>query len=392
MTLNQVGDRTLTATYTGAPGFDRSSDTEPHRVDQAPPFNRPPDADYNWHCEGLTCDFVDRSQDPDGQVTGWSWDFGDGTLPVTQQNPTHTFPGPGTYTVTLTAIDNGGASDAASATVEVEAPPQNQPPVADFNWSCNDLECSFQDRSTDNDGSVVSWAWNFGDGGTSGDQNPSHTYASAGPYQVSLTVTDDDGASTTATATVNVTAPPNEAPDADFQVDCEDATCDFEDRSRDDDGSIVSWLWDFGDGTTFSGQTPPPHTYAGEGPFPVTLTVTDDDGASGSRTRDADPDQPDPDDAPTAVIGSISCTGMDCTFTDASTDPQGADTIRQWSWIFGDGENFSGQTPPVHSYAQAGTYTVELTVRDVEGLSSPQPDVGTVTVPAPGSGGEGEGG
>jgi PKD repeat protein len=127
MVLNRTGQRTLRATYSGSPGFNGSSDSESHRVDPAAPGNRPPDADYNWHCEGLSCDFVDRSRDSDGQVRGWSWNFGDGSPAVTQQNPTHTFAGPGNYTVTLTATDDDGASDASSATVDVEAPPPPPP-------------------------------------------------------------------------------------------------------------------------------------------------------------------------------------------------------------------------------------------------------------------------
>jgi PKD repeat protein len=127
LTLNTPGDRTLRATYSGGPGLSGSSDTEPHRVNPATPENRPPHSDYNWHCEGLTCDFTDRSTDPDGQVTAWSWNFGDGSAAVTQRNPTHRYAGPGTYTVTLTVTDNRGATHAASATVEVEAPPPPPP-------------------------------------------------------------------------------------------------------------------------------------------------------------------------------------------------------------------------------------------------------------------------
>jgi PKD repeat protein len=85
-------------------------------------------------------------------------------------------------------------------------PPTNEDPVAAFDLSCVALSCSFTDASTD-DGSIAGWSWTFGDGGTSSSQHPAHTYTSAGPYSVTLTVTDDLGATGTATHDVTVTAP-----------------------------------------------------------------------------------------------------------------------------------------------------------------------------------------
>jgi PKD repeat protein len=88
-------------------------------------------------------------------------------------------------------------------------PPVNIDPVAGFTFTCTDLDCDFTEISTDSDGSVVSWAWDFDDGFTSTSQNPSHSYASAGNYMVSLTVTDDDAATDTAYQPVLVTEPPS---------------------------------------------------------------------------------------------------------------------------------------------------------------------------------------
>lgn len=89
-------------------------------------------------------------------------------------------------------------------------PPPNAAPTASFTYSCSGLTCTFTDGSTDSDGTISAWSWNFGDAGTSTAQHPSHTYAAAGSYAVTLTVTDNGGATDTQSQTVTVTAP---APD-----------------------------------------------------------------------------------------------------------------------------------------------------------------------------------
>jgi PKD repeat protein len=169
---------------------------------EASPQNHPPHADFSWHCDDLSCHFSDGSSDEDGTVTGWSWDFGDGGS-ADQSNPTHSYAEAGTYSVTLTVTDDEGASDQSAGQVEVSVssppPPSNQPPHADFDVHCHDRFCSFSDKSKDDDGSVVSRVWNFGDGSGSSDANPFHVYRDEGHYQVTLTVTDDDGAADTKT-------------------------------------------------------------------------------------------------------------------------------------------------------------------------------------------------
>jgi PKD repeat protein len=122
LTLNTVGDRILTATYSGAPGFLGSSDTEPHRVNAPAPSNEPPDADFNWSCDDLTCHFTDSSEDDDGTITSRNWNFGDGST-SNQVNPSHTYATEGDYTVILTVTDNGGLTDDAQDVVDPRAPP-----------------------------------------------------------------------------------------------------------------------------------------------------------------------------------------------------------------------------------------------------------------------------
>jgi PKD repeat protein len=123
-------------------------------------------------------------------------------------------------------------------------------------------------------------------------REPAHIYAGSGTYTVSLTVTDNDGATDVSQNNVTVSAPPplaNEAPHAEFEVHCFGSFCTFQDQSTDADGTIASWLWDFGDGSATSTERNPVHQYSEHGKARVTLTVTDDDGAVDSKTHDANP-------------------------------------------------------------------------------------------------------
>jgi PKD repeat protein len=141
----------------------------------------------------------------DGSVTASIWDFGDNSGSSAIQNPSHTYAAGGTYEVTLTVTDNMGTTGTIKQTVTVTAPPPpNQPPVADFTSSCADLTCTFTDGSGD-DGSVTAWSWDFGDSsGSLAIQNPSYTYTVGGSYEVTLAVTDNNGASGIVTKTVTV--------------------------------------------------------------------------------------------------------------------------------------------------------------------------------------------
>jgi probable HAF family extracellular repeat protein len=159
----------------------------------------------------------------------------------------------------------------------------NQIPTAAFESSCVDRACTFTDLSTDADGSVAVWHWDFGDGTITQVANPEHTYAADGAYAVTLVVGDDlQAASRPAGQTVAVTGGPA-APIAAFTVTCAQLACTFTDASVDLDGSVVAWSWQFGDGAT-SDLSNPSHTYAEAGTHTVELIVTDDAGAASSPT------------------------------------------------------------------------------------------------------------
>ena len=168
-----------------------------------PPPPAPPTAALTVTCNYLACAYVDASTSGSGTITARSWTFGDGTTGSAAFG-THDYPSAGTYTVTFTVTDSNGLSDTESTSVTVAAPPANTAPAARFDSSCLDLTCTFVDRSTDGDGLIVSRAWTFGSAGTSSSASPSFTFPSPGIYSVSLTVTDDDGASATTSSAVEV--------------------------------------------------------------------------------------------------------------------------------------------------------------------------------------------
>ncbi len=138
------------------------------------------------------------SSDPDGSIVSYAWSFGDGST-STQANPSHSYAGAGSYSISLSVTDNlgGKGSDATTASI-TSAPPSNQVPTAHANGPYSGTAgqaVSFSSAgSSDPDGSIVAYAWSFGDGATSTQANPSHSYAGPGSYTISLSVTDNLGA------------------------------------------------------------------------------------------------------------------------------------------------------------------------------------------------------
>lgn len=167
-------------------------------------------------------------------------------------------------------------------------PPDPQNPVASFTFDCSGLSCAFDGSgSSDPDGTISEYRWDFGDGRTGTGVRPSHTYDKAGTYSVILTVIDNDG--NKADVTKQVTAgetPPGQAPTADFFAFCHLTACQFDGQfSSDPDGTITSYAWDFGDGTSGSGIRVDKSYPASAGSFNVRLTVTDDSGLTDTRSR-----------------------------------------------------------------------------------------------------------
>jgi PKD repeat protein len=243
--------------------------------------NQPPVVSFTTNCIGLTCAF-DRSasSDPDGELAYAWWRFGDRTDTSGAAKITHTFAAAGTYIVTLTVGDQDyGESTQTQAVTVVNV---NAPPAASFTSACSGLTCSFNAAgSSDSDGTIVSYAWTFGDATTGSGATASRTYTAGGSYTVTLTVTDNAGLTNQTARGVAVNAPPV----ASFTSNCSGLTCSVNAAgSSDPDGTIASYAWTFGDGTTGSGVTAA-RTYAAGGSYTVTLIVTDNAAATGTQAH-----------------------------------------------------------------------------------------------------------
>ncbi|MFC2000653.1 PKD domain-containing protein [Chloroflexota bacterium] len=329
--------------------------------------------------EPLTVVFTDLSTSYDG-IASWLWDFGDGQT-STDQNPAHEYAQDGTYTVSLTVSEADGDTDTETKADYITV--SDTGPAADFSAEPlagdEPLTVAFTDLSTSYDG-IVSWLWDFGDGQTSTEQDPSHEYAHDGTYTVSLTVTEADGDVSTETLSGFINVFDTE-PVADIGLGVmpfagdEPLALALADLSTSHDG-IVSWLWDFGDGGTSTGQNPT-HEYTHDGTYTVSLTVTGADKDSDTETRTAciiiSDTGPTADFLATPLSGDEPLT---CAFTDLSTSYDG---IISWLWDFGDGQT-SAEQSPTHEYAQDGTYTVTLTVTEVDGSMETTTKTAYITV------------
>jgi PKD repeat protein len=334
--------------------------------------NRPPVADLTTSAailnkeETVTFD-ASGSYDPDGYIVDYSWDFGDGNT-ATGVTVSHSYPASGTYTVTLTVTDDDGATDTTTTTKTV----RNKPPVAIFTESTENVyvneKITFNAAgSYDPDGTIVNYLWDFGDGNTATGVTVFHAYADNGSYSVTLTVTDNDGATDSAHATKIVM---NRSPVAIFTESAHTVSTNenihFDaSESYDPDGTIVSYSWNFGDGDTVTGVSVS-HSYAASGTYTVTLTVTDDDGATDSITATKTVMNRAPVASFTETAEIVDTEETISFDASDSYDPDG--TIVDYSWDFGDGTKGTAVSVQ-HAYSQDGTYTVTLTVTDNDGAT-----------------------
>jgi len=280
---------------------------------------------------------------------------------------------PGWCVATTPGCDNNGRTPPTSVALLDPPPASNQPPVANaggpYSAAVGAPVALDGSASRDPDGSIASYAWNFGNGSSGSGVAPNATYATAGTFTVTLTVTDNGGATSQASTTVTVTTntqPPVANSGGPYTGTVNVAISFNGAASRDPDGSVVSYLWNFGDGATASGVTAV-HAYAAAGSYTVRLTVTDNDGLTNSASTTAQVSDGAGLQPPVANPGGPyqGTTASPVAFDgSASSDPDGR--IVSYDWTFGDGGTASG-AKPTHAYSTAGTYAVTLTVTDDAG-------------------------
>src|SRR3989454_271072 len=252
-----------------------------------------------------------------------------------------------------------------------------QPPIASFTATPNPAIVSSPvafdaSGSSDPDGNIVSYAWNFGDSTGASGVSVAHTYLTFGTFNATLTVTDNESFMATAYRHIVVRAPPIASFTATPSPAVVGASVTFDaSGSHDPDGAIVSYRWDFGDLTNGSGAITT-HPYTIVGTFNVTLNVTDNNALNGTAYHDvvvqAAPPGPVPPVADFTVNPLRVNPGVSVTFdASTSTDPDGS--IASYAWSFGDGSSGAG-VQASHVFAAKGTFGVRLTVVDSDGLSN----------------------
>jgi len=238
---------------------------------------------------------------------------------------------------------------------------------ADFTPSkpgdCESLITRFNDNST---GNPVSWQWNFGNGATSTQQSPSASYTAPGTYKVTLTVKDAAGNSSSAEKTVTVWDKPQPNFTASPAKGCIPFDVTFTDKSNPVNGTISTYSWDFGDGSTGSGSNPV-HTYNNVLSPTVTLTVTNSNGCTASKSLSNIVDASASLNANFNVSDNFLCKAPGAvTITNTSTGPGNL----TYKWEFGDGGTAAGAAPGAHTYTKGGVYQVKLTVTSDKGCTA----------------------
>ncbi|MGV3539187.1 MAG: PKD domain-containing protein [Rufibacter sp.] len=310
------------------------------------------------------------------QPLAWKWYFGDGTT-SSEQNPSHQFPGVGTYKVSLvTTKSNGNDCDSQDSTyIEVEVHPN---PKADFEAAsfCTNDSTRFTDRSSVTTGeTILHWRWDFGDGNTSTKRNPAHVYKNPGTYTVRLQVETQALCIKDTSQAITIYDPP--ASKFSAAAVCDSKTMVFQNQTSLAQGNITRWEWDFGDSTTSVLQNPS-HTYAKAGTYLVKLKAFSDQACTDSTQQSV---KVNPMPKAEFSLPDI-CIKDDAVFQNTSSISAGNLT---YFWDFGDKMGTSTDRHPRYRYKAEGVYTVKLVVTSETGCQDSTSNTYTVSgaVPVP---------
>lgn len=292
----------------------------------------------------------------------------------------------GTEEIVIPELENTSEENTSEENTPIETPANQEPiAIADASPSAGafPLEVNFIGGNSSDDTSISSYIWDFKDGSTSSEANPTHTFSSLGVYEVTLTITDNEGLSTSEAVTITVTEEPNQAPIAKTSANpisgAAPLEVSFNGSTSTDDVSIVTYQWDFKDGQNGNAANLD-HMYTEPGNYVAVLTVTDENGLSDQSSVSITVTAP-VNQAPVAIATVNTASGtapLALQFTGSnSTDDK---AIVKYTWDFKDGANASSANPS-HTFSTPGNYAVELTVEDAEGLSHKRTIGISVTAP-----------
>lgn len=337
--------------------------------------------------------FSGGNSSDDKGIQGYSWKIKDGVI-RTSANPSYTFEQVGTYEVELTVTDAEGLTDVDVVTIQVTEE-ENLKPIARASASPLSgeapLEVKFTGDKSEDDLNISSFSWRFAQGETSNQVNPTHTFTEAGTYPVVLTVKDENGLEDKASLTITVTEPKNEAPKAVIGRDKASGeaplTVRFNANNSTDDKEIQSYAWTFGINQPATGKIVE-RTFSQPGTYTVKLTVRDAEGLSNTASTTITVNEPIVQNQAPVARSTPNVTSGQAPLTvnfkgDQSTDD---DEIVSYTWNFKDGST-SNAVNPTHTFETAGTYRVELTVTDSDGVKNTDTDTITVTAPDNNTGG-----
>lgn len=317
-------------------------------------FNNP-DAGFTYaydSCEIGPINFTSTSQSFDAPIETWLWDFGDDSS-STQVDPSYQYQDAGTFAVIHTVIDTNGCQDTYQQNI-TWAPAPIIDIVPSAASGCVPLEVTFENNSYPING--YNLFWTLGDGFTSGDSDPTHTYQDTGLYTVTVRIESPLGcvAVDTFVDLINVRNPPTARFYTQYDS-CNYGPVAFFDNSIEGDGAIVEWIWDFQDGDSATTPSQVSYQYDSAGTYLTTLTIIDENDCVQTASREVSwfP-------APVFQVGQpayIGCEPLTVQIENTSYPINGYFTL----WELGDGY-YSDQASPVHTYEEPGVYSLKLSV------------------------------
>lgn len=306
-----------------------------------------PDFSFTGQCEETDVAFINNST---GIVSGYSWNFDDGQS-STAVNPVHVFSDRGSYDVTLTATNIAGCNNTITKMLPIYSKPEVNFAASLPPFSCNGTPTSFNDLTPNPvDSNIDSWLWNFGDSGsgqnTSALKDPTHTYATAGNYDVSLTVSTNFLCSSILQLPITISQTP--AANFNFSPSCVDVAINFTDTSI---GTIQSWDWQIG--STFYTIQNPTHTFNNAVSTNAVLNVTASNNCIGSMSK--------PIVVPAKLVPDFAfirnCTEQQTLFTDITNSSDDPVTVYNWDFA---GLGSASTSPANFTFSTIGNKNVTL--------------------------------